>query len=122
MTKHVLLAEDEPNIVESLTFLLDRAGFEVSVETDGQKALDRARAEQPDVLILDVMLPEMDGYEILRRLRADQRTAALPILMLTAKGQPKDRATAEDLGATEFMTKPFSNADVVATVRRLAEQ
>jgi len=99
MGKRVLLAEDEPNIIESLTFLLDRAGYHVSVETDGRKALDRALADVPDVMILDVMLPEMDGYEILRRLRDDQRTGRLPVLMLTAKGQREDRETAFQCGA-----------------------
>ena len=80
MTKRVLLAEDEPNIVESLTFLLDRAGFEVAVETDGQQALDTALNDTPDLLILDVMLPKMSGYEVLRLLRADRRAEALAIL------------------------------------------
>ena len=120
MTKHVLLAEDEPNIVESLTFLLDRAGFEVSVETDGQKALDRARAEQPDVLILDVMLPEMDGYEVLRHLRGEPSTSELPVLMLTAKGQREDRETAFECGANLFITKPFSNTEIIEAVQQLA--
>ena len=69
MAKRVLVAEDEPNIVESLTFLLERAGFEVAVETDGRQALEAVIADVPDILILDVMLPEMDGYEILRRPR-----------------------------------------------------
>ena len=91
MTKRVLLAEDEPNIVEPLTFLLERAGFDVAVETDGRKALHAALADTPDVMILDVMLPELDGYEVLRRLRADRRAETLPVLVLTAKGQREDR-------------------------------
>ena len=116
----VLLAEDEPNIVASLTFLLGRAGFDVTVETDGEKALAGAFASRPDVLLLDVMLPGIDGFEALRRLRADPRTAAIPVVMLTAKGQREDRETARRLGADEFISKPFSNADVVETVSRLA--
>ena len=116
----VLLAEDEPNIVASLTFLLGRAGFDVTVETDGEKALAGAFASRPDVLLLDVMLPGIDGFEALRRLRADPRTASLPVVMLTAKGQREDRETARRLGADEFISKPFSNADVVETVSRLA--
>lgn len=122
MTKRVLLAEDEPNIVESLTFLLERAGFEVGVETDGRQALEAVLANVPDVLVLDVMLPELDGYEILRRLRADQRAEALPVLMLTAKGQREDRETALECGADLFITKPFANAELVAAVERLAGQ
>ncbi|MCW2306120.1 response regulator transcription factor [Rhodobium gokarnense] len=121
MAKRVLLAEDEPNIVESLTFLLERAGFDVAVETDGRKALDKALADTPDVLILDVMLPEIDGYEILRQLRADRRADRLPVLMLTAKGQREDRDTALECGADLFITKPFANSEIVAAVVKLAD-
>lgn len=121
MGKRVLVAEDETNIIESLTFLLDRAGFEISVETDGQKALDAALSDRPDVLVLDVMLPSLDGYEILRRLRADERCASLPVLMLTAKGQREDRETALDCGADLFITKPFANSDIIAAVQQLAD-
>ena len=77
MAKRVLLAEDEANIAESITFLLERAGFEISVEKDGRKALDAVMADAPDVLVLDVMLPGLDGYEILRKLRADRRGESL---------------------------------------------
>ncbi|HUV21057.1 MAG TPA: response regulator [Gammaproteobacteria bacterium] len=120
MTKTVLLAEDEPNIVESLKFLLVRAGFEISVASDGRQALDMALEQQPAVLVLDLMLPELDGYEVLRRLRADPRGAQLPVLMLTAKGQRIDRETALECGADLFMTKPFANAEITAAVVELA--
>lgn len=120
MAKRVLLAEDEPNIVESLTFLMERAGFEISAESDGRRALDAALSNTPDILILDVMLPELDGYEILRQLRADRRTKGLPVLMLTAKGQREDRETALECGADMFITKPFSNSEIVAAVTQLA--
>ncbi|MEM7025648.1 MAG: response regulator, partial [Pseudomonadota bacterium] len=122
MNKRVLLAEDEPNIVESLTFLLDRAGFEVTVETDGRKALNAAVTDVPDVLILDVMLPGMDGYEILRQLRSDHRANNLPVVMLTAKGQREDRETALECGADLFITKPFANSEVIAAVKQLADK
>jgi DNA-binding response OmpR family regulator len=121
MTKTVLLAEDEPNIVESLSFLLERVGFEICVATDGRQALDMALAKQPDVLVLDLMLPELDGYEVLRQLRADPVGKKLPVLMLTAKGQSIDRETALKCGADQFMTKPFANAELVAAVSNLAE-
>jgi DNA-binding response OmpR family regulator len=120
MQKRVLLAEDEPNIVESLTFLLERAGFDVTAEMNGQSALGAALSDPPDVMILDVMLPGLDGFEILRRLRADARAQALPVLMLTAKGQREDRETALESGANLFITKPFSNSEVIAAVTRLA--
>ena len=121
MAKKVLIAEDEPNIVESLSFLLERAGFEVSVKSDGREALDAALASVPDVLILDVMLPSLDGYEILRQLKVDERTANLPVMMLTAKGQREDRETALKFGADLFVTKPFSNAEIVEAVKDLAD-
>ena len=119
MTKSVLLAEDEPNIVESISFLLKREGFEVMVTGDGRTALETAIAEKPDVMVLDLMLPEMDGYEVLRNLRANQEVKNLPVLMLTAKGQKIDRETALECGADLFMTKPFSNADIIAAVNSL---
>ncbi len=122
--KRVLLAEDEPNIVESLTFLLGKAGFDVVTEVDGQAALDAVldapAGAPPDVVILDVMLPGLDGFEILRRLRADPRGRALKVIMLTAKGQREDRETALENGADLFITKPFSNTDLIGAVTRLA--
>ncbi len=121
MTKTVLLAEDEPNIVESITFLLERAGFDVIVAADGRQALVTALDKLPDVLVLDLMLPELDGYEVLRNLRADPDGAKLPVLMLTAKGQRIDRETALECGADLFMTKPFANAEITAAVMKLAE-
>ena len=90
-------------------------------ETDGRQALNAALNSLPDVLILDVMLPELDGYEVLRQLRADQRAEQLPVVMLTAKGQREDRETALECGADLFITKPFANSEIIAAVERLAE-
>ncbi len=122
MKKRVLLVEDEPNIVESLRFLLERAGFDIFVETEGPAALDAVLRAPPDVLVLDVMLPELDGYEVLRQLRANRATQSLPVLMLTAKGQKENRETALEAGADMFMTKPFANAEIVTAVSELAER
>jgi len=122
MSMTVLLAEDEPNIVESLSFLLERAGFEISVATDGQQALESALEQQPDVMVLDLMLPKLDGYEVLRQLRSNPKGANLPVLMLTAKGQRIDRETALECGADLFMTKPFANAEITAAVTKLASE
>ncbi|MEO1273937.1 MAG: response regulator [Pseudomonadota bacterium] len=116
----ILLAEDEPSIVTSLRFLLGRAGFDVVVESDGTRAVARALREMPSVVVLDVMMPGCDGFEALRQLRADPRTAHMPVVMLTAKGQREDRDTAMRLGASAFITKPFSNSEVVDAVRMLA--
>ena len=120
MSKRVLLVEDEANIVVSLTFLLERAGFRVDSETNGQAALQSALDRAPDVMVLDVMLPGLDGFEVLRRLRADPRGKHLPVLMLTAKGQREDRENALAVGADRFISKPFANADVLNTIKELA--
>lgn len=120
MTGKVLIVEDEPHIVESLRFILSRDGFDVTALGDAESALAALADIAPDVLVLDAMLPGANGFDMLRQLRADPAHAALPVLMLTAKGQRRDREVAEDLGADRFMTKPFANAEVVAAVRDLA--
>lgn len=120
MGKRVLLIEDEPNIIEAISFILSRDGWTVHVHSDGATAVARVRALPPDVLILDAMLPGMSGFDILRALRADAATAGLPVMMLTARSQPRDRDRAMELGASRYMTKPFSNAEVLAQVRTLA--
>ncbi|MBN2906997.1 MAG: response regulator [Rhodobacteraceae bacterium] len=120
MGKHVLLIEDEPNIIEAIRFLLSRDGWQVDTHSDGTTALEKVMEKRPDIVILDVMLPGRSGFDILRDIRADADLAALPVLMLTAKGQVKDRELAERLGASRFMAKPFSNTEVLETVRALA--
>ncbi|MCV3239638.1 response regulator transcription factor [Mesorhizobium sp. ZC-5] len=117
----ILIVEDEPNIVESLSFILRRAGFEVDTVTDGAEALDRVRRQAFEVLVLDIMLPGMNGLDVLKAIRSDQALSSLPVIVLTAKGQANDRRTAEAIGANAFITKPFSNADVVERVSRLAQ-
>ena len=120
MGKRVLVIEDEPNIIEAISFILSRDGWTVHTHADGLTALARVLALPPDLIILDVMLPGKSGFDILRDLRATAATAAMPILMLTARGQTRDREMAERLGVTRYMTKPFSNAEVIAAVRELA--
>lgn len=122
MSKQVLLIEDEPNIIEAISFILSRDGWSVKTHSNGADAVEIVRERQPDVLILDVMLPGKSGYDILRELREDPHSANLPVLMLTARGQTKDREIAERAGCDAFMTKPFSNADVLETVRTLASK
>lgn len=119
MSKRVMLIEDEPNIIEAISFILSREGLAVDTHSDGNTANERLRACRPDLLILDVMLPGKSGYDILRELREDADTAELPVLMLTARGQSRDREMAERAGVSAFMTKPFSNAEMLATVRML---
>ncbi|MEO1397786.1 MAG: response regulator [Pseudomonadota bacterium] len=119
MTKRVLLVEDEPNIIEAIRFILSRDGWQVSTHADGATAMEAIQRHAPDVVVLDVMLPGRSGFDILRDIRADTQASNLPVLMLTAKGQSQDRDRAERYGVTQFMTKPFANADVLAAVNAL---
>lgn len=120
MPGRVLLIEDEINIFEAISFLLSRDGWEVSGHANGATALEEVARIRPDVLVLDMMLPGRSGLEILRELRATPETEGLPVLMLTAKGQSKDRDKALALGANGYLTKPFANAELVETIARLA--
>lgn len=119
MSKKVLLIEDEPHIVAALRFLLQREGLSVFDHGDGQDATQKINAVNPDLVILDVMLPGRSGMQILQDLRDDKRTQELPVLMLTAKGQRKDREAAENAGASMFMTKPFANEEILRNVKAL---
>ncbi|CUK01845.1 response regulator [Shimia thalassica] len=119
MGKRVLLIEDEPNIIEAVSFILSRDGWDVSTHSNGHDAVGVVLAAPPDLLILDVMLPGKSGFDILRELREHHDAEALPVLMLTARGQLKDREMAERAGASRFMTKPFSNSEVLEVVREL---
>lgn len=121
MAKTVLVIEDEPNIIEAISFILSRDGWNVQTHSDGGSAMDEVARVGPDLVILDVMLPNRSGFDILQDLRAAPDTAALPVLMLTAKGQKQDRDRAESFAATAFMAKPFANQDVLTEVRRMIE-
>jgi len=118
----ILIVEDEPSILDSLDFILNRAGWSICAVTDGDAAIAAVGEHAPKVLVLDVMLPKKSGFEVLKHLRAQPSTKDLPILMLTAKGQIQDRRIAEELGANGFVTKPYSNNEVVEAVRQLMEQ
>lgn len=119
MAVDILIVEDEPGILDSLEFILKRAGWSVESVTDGDAALLSAAEFMPRVMVLDVMLPKRSGFEVLKAIRASNRLRDIPVLMLTAKGQQQDRRTAEELGASAFVTKPYSNVLVVDTVRQL---
>lgn len=118
--RRLLIVEDEPNIVESLRFILEQASFRVDIVSDGSKAIEAMRDGRFALVILDIMLPGTNGLDILRAMRRDRLLSTLPVIVLTAKGQARDRQAAEEIGATAFITKPFSNADVVERVRQLA--
>ncbi len=119
MGNKILLIEDEPNIAQAISFILKRDGWAVTTHEDGRTAFGAIIRHAPDLLILDVMLPGRSGYDILQDVRSDAATLDLPVLMLTARGQAKDREMAQRLGASRFMTKPFSNTEILACIREL---
>ena len=121
MSKKILIADDEQNIVISIEFLLRREGFEVLVPGDGEEALAKVRAEKPDLVLLDVMMPRMNGFDVCQALRSDPEQSATRILMLTAKGRDTEVSKGLGLGADGYMTKPFSTKELLAEVRRLLE-
>ncbi len=120
MPTRVLIAEDEPNITAALRFLLEREGYRVSCVEDGSAAILEITAQPPDLLVLDVMLPSTNGFEVLKHIRSKPALARTKVLVLTAKGQPHDKKTASEIGADAFLTKPFANAEVLAVARQLA--
>ena len=117
----LLIAEDEPVIVESLKFLFEREGYTVGVATDGRQALEQLQSLSPDILVLDAMMRHINGFDVLKTLRADTSGPQPKVLMLTAKGQEKDRQLALELGADAYIAKPYANKDVLETVRKLLE-
>ncbi len=122
MNRKVLLIEDEPNITEAIRFLLTRDGWQVETHEDGTTAVSKVSESRPDLIILDLMLPGKSGMEILREVRELDGMERLPVLMLTARGQSRDRDMAEKAGVSRFMTKPFSNTEVLTAVRDLHAQ
>jgi phosphate regulon transcriptional regulator PhoB len=117
MASKILIVEDDSDIVELLTYNLREAGFETEAVFNGGDAIERAVEEQPDLIILDLMLPEVDGLEVCRLLKQDTQTADIPIIMLTAKGEEIDRVIGLQLGADDYVTKPFSQREFVLRVR-----
>lgn len=120
MGGRILLIEDEANIMEAIAFILSREGWDVQGHGSGNTALDEVTRVKPDIVVLDIMLPGRSGLDVLRDLRSGADTEHLPVLMLTAKGQAKDRDMAMALGANAFLTKPFSNSELIDTLHGLA--
>jgi DNA-binding response OmpR family regulator len=124
----ILAIDDEKDLLELVRYNLDKEGFDVIVTTDGPSGLEVARAHHPDLIILDLMMPGMDGLEVCKRLRADARTARIPLVMLTARATEADRVVGLELGADDYIVKPFSPRELVARVKavlrrtRLQEQ
>jgi len=118
MSHKVLIVDDEPNIVTSLTFLMKKSGFETSVARDGDEALAEVERFRPDLVLLDVMMPKRDGFEVCQTLRAAGQTQ-LKIILLTAKGREMEMAKGLAIGADAYITKPFSTRDLVDLVNRM---
>lgn len=119
MASKILIADDEQNIVISLEFLMKREGFDVSIAQDGEEAINKIRAEMPDLVLLDVMMPKRNGFEVCQEVKADPALQSIRVLMLTAKGRDTDVAKGLGVGADSYMTKPFATQELVRTVREL---
>jgi DNA-binding response OmpR family regulator len=115
--KKILVVDDEVDLVETVRFPLEIEGFNVLVSYNGEDALSQARKEKPDLIILDLMLPKLDGYKVCRLLKFDERYKHIPILMLTAKTQEKDKILGKETGANEYITKPFEMDHLIEKVK-----
>lgn len=118
MTPSILVADDEPGIILSLQFLLRKAGYEVRLARNGEEALAAVRESTPDLVLLDAMMPKRDGFDICQAMRSDPALEGIPIIMLTARSRDVDRQKGMALGATDYVTKPFSTRELIDTVRR----
>ena len=121
MANKILVVDDEPNIVLSLEFLMKQAGFQVRTASDGEAALAAVTADTPDLVLLDVMMPRKNGYEVCQEIRADAGLQGTRILMLTAKGREMEVTKGLAMGADAYMTKPFSTKELVARVKSLLD-
>ena len=119
MVKKILIVEDESDLIKLLKYNLEKEGFKINYATDGTVALAEVRRDPPDLIILDLMLPGLDGLEVCRQLRRNDRFARIPILVLSARGEEADRVVGLELGADDYVTKPFSTREVIARVRAL---
>jgi DNA-binding response OmpR family regulator len=119
MARSILIVDDEPNIVRSLQFLMAKAGYDVRVARDGEEALEEIAARQPDLVLLDAMMPKRDGFDVCQTIRANPRWAGVRVIMLTAKGRDIEREKGLAMGADDYITKPFSTKEVVARVETM---
>lgn len=122
MAKKILVVDDEPNIVELLQSRLENNGYSVIVAYDGQEALDKTYQENPDLIILDIMLPKIDGYNVCKMLRSDEKYKAIPIIMLTGRTQAQDIRMGMDLGAVSYVQKPFKPDVLLGIIKGLVKK
>jgi two-component system alkaline phosphatase synthesis response regulator PhoP/two-component system response regulator VicR len=121
MPTKILVCDDERHIVRLIQVNLERQGYQVTTAFDGKEGLEKIRAEKPDLVVLDVMMPYMDGFEVLKTIRREPETENLPVIMLTAKAQDKDVFEGYHYGADMYLTKPFNPMELVAFVKRISE-
>lgn len=119
MSKKILIVDDEIQLVEMVRIRLEAAGYEVIAAYDGQEGLDKAKKDKPDLIILDLMLPKMDGYKVCGLLKNDSRYSKIPIIMFTARAQEDDMKLGKELGAEEYLTKPFEPALLLDKIKEL---
>ncbi len=115
----VLVVDDEEYIQHILNFSFSAEGYQVITANDGEEAIEKAKSENPDVIVLDIMMPKMDGYEACRRLKSDPKTKSIPVILLTAKGREVDRKLGNEAGADDYMVKPFSPGRLIERVEAL---
>lgn len=122
MSRSVLVVDDEPNIVLSIKFLMKQQGYEVRTASNGEEALQALNEKVPDLILLDVMMPKPDGYEVCQRIRATAKWKAIPVIMLTAKGREVEREKGFAMGADDYITKPFATQELVAKVQAILHE
>lgn len=120
--KKILVVDDEPDIVSMLKMRLEASGYEVITAVDGSSGYDKAKSDLPDLIILDLMLPGIDGYQVCRLLKFDEKYRRIPIIMLTAKSQKEDKEWGEKVGADFYLTKPFEAGEVLGKIKELLEK
>lgn len=118
-THKILVIDDEPDLTMMVRMRLEAAGYEVIEANDGQEGLDKARKENPDLIILDLMLPKLDGYKVCRMLKFDEKYKKIPVIMFTARAQDSDKKLAEEVGATAYLTKPFDPQTLLSKIQEL---
>lgn len=120
--RKILVVDDEPDVISLLTLMLESEGYDVITAADGQSALEKARTENPDLVILDIMLPRLNGYKVARMLKFDENYSHVPIIMLTSKVQERDRLMGLEMGADDYIDKPFDTAMLLSVVKKILEK